>query len=370
VPALPQMQEHARRRVYTARPSNASGDTEQLTVRPPHTSCPRLPTSSQFFLFAVYVYRGGLDDYMGASAGGGGGHAHHDHGAASPELQAQDAQMRQLLRHQDSLVAQQQAEAAAMLAAAAAAAVVPKPAAAPKPAAPAPAAPAAPAANSKPSSRARPSPPPRPVLDDKAAPPLPPLKADDPKEPETPLSTVTFIDGGAVNVYPHELSERAGLKTLEERDWWPTVHKGWERDTQHALRAVLTKQKGATYIDFGSWIGPTVLFAGAYAQRIYALEPDIGAHREVRGVGGRRQWRSERLQRAAKGAVACQLCAGSASVPTSGTSTHPLHNTPSLTLLSFSDRAQLFWNVRANPAIAARTTVLNFCISNTTGACQ
>ena len=31
---------------------------------------------------------------------------------------------------------------------------------------------------------------------------------------------------------------------------------------------------GATYIDFGAWIGPTALFAASYANRVFALEPD------------------------------------------------------------------------------------------------
>ena len=30
----------------------------------------------------------------------------------------------------------------------------------------------------------------------------------------------------------------------------------------------------ASYVDFGSWIGPTVLFAGQFAAHIYSIEPD------------------------------------------------------------------------------------------------
>lgn len=38
---------------------------------------------------------------------------------------------------------------------------------------------------------------------------------------------------------------------------------------------------GATYIDFGSWIGPTVLFAAPYATKVYGLEPDFRAFQEL-----------------------------------------------------------------------------------------
>lgn len=221
-----------------------------------------------FFLFALYVWRGGLDDYVGQQA------------ADIAAIEAENANYKQMLRHQEA-VAQAQVPAAVPLAipqpavAAAPAPVIERPRPAPV-AAPAPAKKAASAEEEKSGGRVRPTPPSRPVMNDKAAPSLPPLGPNDPAMPDVPLSQATFIDGGTVNVFPHELSERASLPTLAERDWWPTVEKGWERDTQHGLRAALTKQKGATYIDFGSWIGPTVLFAAPYASKVFALEPDLG----------------------------------------------------------------------------------------------
>ena len=60
---------------------------------------------------------------------------------------------------------------------------------------------------------------------------------------------------------------------------------GWEADSLRALKFFLQlkkKQKGtAIEIDFGCWIGPTVLFAATYADKVYAMEPDAGAFREA-----------------------------------------------------------------------------------------
>ena len=51
----------------------------------------------------------------------------------------------------------------------------------------------------------------------------------------------------------------------------------WERATLLALRALLEREGGAhgdfSCVDFGAWIGPTVLFAANFAPRVLALEP-------------------------------------------------------------------------------------------------
>jgi FkbM family methyltransferase len=57
-------------------------------------------------------------------------------------------------------------------------------------------------------------------------------------------------------------------------DFWDRVNRGeWEPETLWVLEWYL-KGKRASYVDFGSWIGPTVLFAGQFASKIYSLEPD------------------------------------------------------------------------------------------------
>lgn len=169
-----------------------------------------------FLLFAIFVYRGGLDSTFSSPAS-----------QSEAQLAADAAAYRLLLEQQQAGLVVAPAAPAVVLQPAPAAPVA---AAAPiRIDAPAPAAPAAAKKAAEVEKRARPTPPSRPVLDDKAAPSLPPLAKDDPPKPDVPLSSATFIDGGSVNVYPHELSERAALKTLAERDWWPTVQRGWER---------------------------------------------------------------------------------------------------------------------------------------------
>ena len=181
-----------------------------------------------FILFALYVYRGGLDEWMGNASSAALSEAQL---AADAAAYRQLLDQQQLLQAQQVQVVQQQPQVVAPAAVPAAPAAPAPPAVVVAPA-PAPAAAAAPAAKKQDQGRARPSPPSRPVLDAKAAPSLPPLGKDDPAMPDTPLGQFTFIDGGKVNAYRHELAERSGLKTIEERDWWPTVEKGWERDVR------------------------------------------------------------------------------------------------------------------------------------------
>ena len=87
---------------------------------------------------------------------------------------------------------------------------------------------------------------------------------------------------------------------------------GWEADSLRALKFFLelkrARQGRAVEIDFGCWIGPTVLFAAPYADAVYAMEPDGGAFREA------------------------------------------------------------YHNVQLNPAVAAKTTVQQLCISDKAGA--
>ena len=124
--------------------------------------------------------------------------------------------------------------------------------------------------------------------------PPPPVPAGAP-------TTVTFADGTAVQVYPHA-----------HYDWWPTVEGGWELDSLRAIKLFLELRRSragrVVEIDFGCWIGPTVLFAATYADAVYAMEPDASAFREA------------------------------------------------------------FHNVALNPAVAAKTTIQQLCISDKPGA--
>jgi len=66
---------------------------------------------------------------------------------------------------------------------------------------------------------------------------------------------------------------------MHMHEFFATMEEGrWERTTLTVLRALLERAGGAagdfSYIDFGSWIGPTALFAANFAPRVLALEPD------------------------------------------------------------------------------------------------
>lgn len=60
-----------------------------------------------------------------------------------------------------------------------------------------------------------------------------------------------------------------------ELDFWDKVQRSeWETTTFKIIKHFLEGDSDASYIDFGAWIGPTVLFAAQYSKHVYALEPD------------------------------------------------------------------------------------------------
>ena len=80
-------------------------------------------------------------------------------------------------------------------------------------------------------------------------------------------------------MYPH-IDHGAG-----GNNWWNTVPGGWELDTLQAMRFFHEQAKAAgrrsIQIDFGCWVAPTALFAAAYADQVFAVEPDPEAYREA-----------------------------------------------------------------------------------------
>ncbi len=66
-----------------------------------------------------------------------------------------------------------------------------------------------------------------------------------------------------------------------QRKFWDRFEAvAWEPETLSILKASLDQR--TTFIDIGSWIGPTALFAAAHARRVIALEPDPLALRQLR----------------------------------------------------------------------------------------
>ena len=81
-----------------------------------------------------------------------------------------------------------------------------------------------------------------------------------------------FPDGIFTTVYKHDFPG----STLW-LDFWSRVNNAkWEHETLWVLEFYLSPKRhpGAVYVDFGSWIGPTILFAGQFASKVYSLEPD------------------------------------------------------------------------------------------------
>jgi FkbM family methyltransferase len=63
--------------------------------------------------------------------------------------------------------------------------------------------------------------------------------------------------------------------------FWSRVEKGeWEASTLSIFSQVITKD--TLVIDFGAWIGPTILFAGHFAQQVIGLEPNPEAFKLVK----------------------------------------------------------------------------------------
>lgn len=62
------------------------------------------------------------------------------------------------------------------------------------------------------------------------------------------------------------------------RSFWNDVNKGsWEPHTFRILDKFLDNNH--SYIDIGSWIGPTVLYGSQIAKHTYAIEPDLIAYK-------------------------------------------------------------------------------------------
>jgi FkbM family methyltransferase len=55
--------------------------------------------------------------------------------------------------------------------------------------------------------------------------------------------------------------------------------KSWERETYRIFNKFLDSNN--SYIDIGAWIGPTVLYGSQIAKKVYAIEPDPIAYKEL-----------------------------------------------------------------------------------------
>ena len=60
-------------------------------------------------------------------------------------------------------------------------------------------------------------------------------------------------------------------------------NKSWERNTHKIFDKFLDSNH--SYIDIGAWIGPTVLYGAQIAKKVYAIEPDPIAFKELEKNG-------------------------------------------------------------------------------------
>ncbi|MBM2819875.1 MAG: methyltransferase FkbM [Nitrosarchaeum sp.] len=71
------------------------------------------------------------------------------------------------------------------------------------------------------------------------------------------------------------------VNSKREFPFWILVKLGlWESETYAIMNKFLDKQH--SYLDIGSWIGPTVLYGSQLARHCYAVEPDHIAFQELK----------------------------------------------------------------------------------------
>lgn len=60
-------------------------------------------------------------------------------------------------------------------------------------------------------------------------------------------------------------------------NFWKEKYSSWENETFNFLDKFLSKEKD--YLDIGSWVGPTVIYASHLCRNVVAIEPDPVAYR-------------------------------------------------------------------------------------------
>jgi FkbM family methyltransferase len=94
--------------------------------------------------------------------------------------------------------------------------------------------------------------------------PNPKLQVDEPHLEINPYGNIKY------NVYPTKHWPEF-WKFVNNRIWEPTLFETIDKYVD----------KDTTYIDFGTWIGPTLIFGCKLAKKCYGLEPDPVAYKEA-----------------------------------------------------------------------------------------
>lgn len=85
---------------------------------------------------------------------------------------------------------------------------------------------------------------------------------------------VNFLKDDTRRVIVYRNDFENSVWTHELKFWDKIQRNEWEPTTFKIIKHYLEDHADASYIDFGAWIGPTVLFAAQFSKHVYALEPD------------------------------------------------------------------------------------------------
>lgn len=112
--------------------------------------------------------------------------------------------------------------------------------------------------------------------------PRPPMPCpDSPPAATAAASAAAPVDYAVVEVvYPDGTTRKVASDVWGA--WWTHSFPTWHADVFELFDHYLGSGEYTTYVGFGEWIGPTVLFAAPRVQRAFALEPDPAARRDLR----------------------------------------------------------------------------------------
>lgn len=93
-------------------------------------------------------------------------------------------------------------------------------------------------------------------------------------------TSVEIVKSSTLKINPYGNIQFHVYPTKHWPEFWNRVnHRIWEPELFQTIAKYVNKN--VTYIDFGTWIGPTLLFGCKIAKNCYGLEPDPVAFKEV-----------------------------------------------------------------------------------------
>ena len=93
-------------------------------------------------------------------------------------------------------------------------------------------------------------------------------------------TNVEIIESNIIKINPYGNIKYNVYPNKHWPDFWNRVnHRIWEPELFQTIAKYVNKN--VTFIDFGTWIGPTLLFGCKISKKCYGLEPDPEAFKEV-----------------------------------------------------------------------------------------